>query len=69
MHIESIYIFCRWIFFVPFNTCKRKLSENKHTVELQDEMYVDSEIEFSIPVREALSKLKTDFNVICGRGL
>lgn len=52
--------FKSYLFSSLSNTCKRKLSENKYTVELQDEMYVDSEIEFSIPVREALSKLDED---------
>ncbi len=49
--------FKSYLFSSLSNTCKRKLSENCNIVEFQDEGYVDSEIEFSIPVREALSKL------------
>lgn len=49
--------FKSYLFLSLSNTCKRKLSENYHIVEFEDEGYVDSEIEFSIPVREALSKL------------
>ena len=49
--------FKSYLFSSLSNTCKRKLSENCNIVEFEDEGYVDSEIEFSIPVREALSKL------------
>lgn len=49
--------FKSYLFSSLSKTCKRKLSENYNIVEFEDEGYVDSEIEFSIPVREALSKL------------
>ncbi|MBR2455067.1 MAG: RNA polymerase sigma factor [Clostridia bacterium] len=52
--------FKSYLFSSLSNTCKRKLLENYHIVEFEDEGYVDSEIEFSIPVREALSRLDED---------
>lgn len=49
--------FKSYLFASLSNTCKRILSENNNTNEFEDTGYTDSEIEFSIPVREALEKL------------
>ncbi len=49
--------FKSYLFASLSNTCKRLLSKNNNTNEFEDTGYTDSEIEFSIPVREALEKL------------
>lgn len=49
--------FKSYLFASLSNTCKRILSKNNNTDEFEDTGYTDSEIEFSIPVREALEKL------------
>lgn len=49
--------FKSYLFASLSNTCKRILSKNNNTNEFEDTGYTDSEIEFSIPVREALEKL------------
>lgn len=49
--------FKSYLFSSLSNTCKRILSKNNNTNEFEDTGYTDSEIEFSIPVREALEKL------------
>ena len=49
--------FKSYLFSALSNTCKKVLSKNNYTVEFEDTGYTDSEIEFSIPVREALDKL------------
>ena len=49
--------FKSYLFSSLSNTCKRLLSKNNNTDEFEDTGYTDSEIEFSIPVREALNKL------------
>ncbi len=49
--------FKSYLFSSLSNTCKRILSKNNNTNEFEDTGYIDSEIEFSIPVREALEKL------------
>lgn len=58
--LENPEKFKAYLFSSLSNTCKRKLSENNLITEFEDVGYVDSEIEFSIPVREALSKLDED---------
>ncbi len=49
--------FKSYLFSSLSNTCKRILSKNNNTDEFEDTGYTDNEIEFSIPVREALDKL------------
>ena len=49
--------FKSYLFSSLSNTCKRILSKNNNINEFEDTGYTDSEIEFSIPVREALGKL------------
>lgn len=49
--------FKSYLFISLSNTCKRFLSRNNYIMEFEDTGYTDSEIEFSIPVREALGKL------------
>lgn len=49
--------FKSYLFSALSNTCKKVLSKNNYIVEFEDTGYTDSEIEFSIPVREALDKL------------
>ena len=48
-----------YLFLSLSNTCKKILSKNNYIVEFEDTGYSDSEIEFSIPVREALDNLDT----------
>lgn len=55
--LENPEKFKAYLFLSLSNTCKRKLSENDVVTEFEDVGYIDSEIEFSIPVRDALSKL------------
>ena len=49
--------FKSYLFSALSNTCKKVLSKNNNIVEFEDTGYTDSEIEFSLPVREALDKL------------
>lgn len=49
--------FKSYLFLSLSNTCKKKVTAKCYTVEFVDTGYTDSEIEFSIPVREALEKL------------
>lgn len=49
--------FKSYLFLSLSNTCKNILSKNNYIVEFEDTGYTDSEIEFSIPVREALNNL------------
>lgn len=49
--------FKSYLFLSLSNTCKKKVTAKCYTVEFEDTGYTDSEIEFSIPVREALEKL------------
>lgn len=49
--------FKSYLFLSLSNTCKRKMTGNMHQSEFVDTGYTDSEIEFSMPVREALEKL------------
>lgn len=49
--------FKSYLFLSLSNTCKKKVSSQNETVEFEDTGYIDSEIEFSVPVREALLKL------------
>lgn len=49
--------FKSYLFSALSNTCKKVLSKKIHIVEFEDTGYTDSEIELSIPVREALDKL------------
>ena len=49
--------FKSYLFSALSNTCKKVLSKSNYIVEFEDTGYTDSEIEFSIPVREALEKL------------
>lgn len=49
--------FKSYLFLYLSNTCKKKVSSQNETVEFEDTGYIDSEIEFSVPVREALLKL------------
>lgn len=49
--------FKSYLFLSLSNTCKKKVTAKCYTVEFVDTGYTDSEIEFSIPVREALGKL------------
>lgn len=49
--------FKSYLFLSLSNTCKKILSKNNYIVEFEDTGYTDSEIEFSIPVREALNGL------------
>ena len=51
--------FKSYLFTALSNTCKKILSKNNYIVEFEDTGYTDSEIEFSIPVREALQNLDT----------
>ncbi len=51
--------FKSYLFLSLSNTCKKILSKNNYIVEFEDTGYTDSEIEFSIPVREALDNLDT----------
>lgn len=55
--LENPEKFKAYLFSSLSNTCKRKFSENNKIIEFEDVGYEDPEIEFSIPVREALSKL------------
>ena len=52
--------FKSYLFTSLTNTCKKVLSKNNYITEFEDTGYTDSEIEFSIPVREALDKLDDD---------
>lgn len=49
--------FKSYLFSALSNTCKKVLSKNNYIVEFEDTGYTDSEIEFAVPVREALDKL------------
>ncbi len=49
--------FKSYLFSALSNTCKKILSKNNYIVEFEDTGYTDKEIEFSIPVREALDTL------------
>ncbi len=49
--------FKAYLFSSLSNTCKKILSKNNNITEFEDTGYTDSELEFSIPVREALDKL------------
>lgn len=49
--------FKSYLFLSLSNTCKKKMVGNSQASEFVDTGYTDSEIEFSIPVREALEKL------------
>ncbi len=49
--------FKSYLFLSLSNTCKKILSKNNYIVEFEDTGYTDKEIEFSIPVREALDTL------------
>ncbi len=51
--------FKSYLFTALSNTCKKILSTNNYIVEFEDTGYTDSEIEFSISVREALQNLDT----------
>ncbi len=52
--------FKAYLFSSLSNTCKKILSKNNSTTEIEDIGYTDSELEFSIPVREALDNLDSD---------
>ncbi len=49
--------FKAYLFSSLSNTCKKIISKNNNITEFEDTGYTDSELEFSIPVREALDKL------------
>lgn len=49
--------FKSYLFLSLSNTCKKKMAGKNDASEFVDTGYNDSEIEFSIPVREALGKL------------
>ena len=49
--------FKSYLFSALSNTCKKVLSKNNYIVEFEDTGYTDGEIEFAVPVREALDKL------------
>ncbi len=49
--------FKTYLFSSLSNTCKKILSKNNNITEFEDTGYTDSELEFSLPVREALEKL------------
>lgn len=49
--------FKSYLFLSLSNTCKRKMVGRNEQSEFVDTGYTDREIEFSIPVREALDKL------------
>ncbi len=49
--------FKAYLFSSLSNTCKKVLSKNNYITEFEDIGYTDSELEFSIPVREALDNL------------
>lgn len=49
--------FKSYLFLSLSNTCKKHLSQRSEYSEFEDTGYTDSEIEFSLPVREALCKL------------
>lgn len=49
--------FKSYLFLSLSNTCKKKLSSQKSESEFDDIGVTDSEIEFSLPVREALNTL------------
>ncbi|MBQ8765717.1 MAG: RNA polymerase sigma factor [Clostridia bacterium] len=49
--------FKSYLFCALSNTCKRILSKNNYIVEFEDTGERDRDIEFSLPVREALDKL------------
>lgn len=49
--------FKSYLFLSLSNTCKKRLSSRPQTAEFVDVGCEDSEIEFSLPVRESLSKL------------
>ncbi len=51
--------FKSYLFTSLSNTCKKVLSKNNYIIEFEDTGYTDREIEFSIPVREALESLDT----------
>ncbi len=52
--------FKSYLFSALSNTCKKKLATVSVQSEFVDTGYIDTEIEFSIPVREALSKIDDD---------
>lgn len=52
--------FKSYLFSSLSNACKRILSKNNYIVEFEDTGYTDKEIEFSVPVREALQNLDTE---------
>ena len=52
--------FKSYLFSALSNTCKKKLAMQIQQSEFVDTGYIDEEIEFSIPVREALAKLDDD---------
>ncbi len=49
--------FKSYLFLSLSNTCKKKMANKIEQSEFVDTGYTDSEIEFSIPVREAMEKL------------
>lgn len=49
--------FKAYLFSSLSNTCKKILSKSNNITEFEDTGYTDNELEFSIPVREALDKL------------
>ncbi len=49
--------FKAYLFTSLSNNCKNKMAKAQPKIEFYDTGYTDSEIEFSIPVREALDKL------------
>lgn len=49
--------FKSYLFLSLSNTCKKKLSSKPQTAEFVDTGAEDSELEFSVPVRDALSRL------------
>lgn len=56
-HIKNPEKFKSYLFSSLSNTCKKKVSSQNSAVEFEDTCYIDSKMEFSVPVREALSKL------------
>lgn len=51
--------FKSYLFYALSNTCKKIISKNNYIVEFEDAGCTDNEIEFSLPVREALEGLDT----------
>lgn len=49
--------FKSYLFLSLSNMCKKRLSDHSQTAEFTDTGAVDSEIEFSLPVKEALERL------------